>query len=508
MMRQEQFLGKLFEIGSAMVEDAPLDRIVNLVLATMELELGFRRGMLTIHNRKSGEIFIDSSFGLSEKEAARGKYRPGEGITGRVVSTGKPVVVPRVCEEPQFLNRTGARKDADEGNVSFLCVPIRMGREITGTLSADRSPEPGISLDNDLRYLSILAAVLSRHVYLHQLEHEEAEMEEENQRLQNALKEKFRPSNIVGHSKEMQIVFHLIEKIAPTQTTVLILGESGVGKELVAQAIHYASQRADKPFIKFNCAALPESIIESELFGHERGAFTGATSQRRGRFELADGGTIFLDEIGELSPSIQTKLLRVLQEHEFERVGGDKTIRVDIRVIAATNRDLRAEIQVGHFREDLFYRLYVFPITVPPLRERRSDIVPLADHFAGHFSTTSGKPVRRISEPAIELLMAYNWPGNVRELENVIERAVILSEDGVIHGYNLPPSLQTAESSGTASGGSLEESVGRFERELILETLKNSHGNLARTARSLGTTERVLGLRVKHYGINARKYRE
>ncbi|NTW48561.1 MAG: sigma 54-interacting transcriptional regulator, partial [Chlorobiales bacterium] len=316
-----------------------------------------------------------------------------------------------------------------------------------------------------------------------------------------------RPANIIGNSKPMRSVFKMIDKISKTNATVLILGESGVGKELVANAIHYKSRRANRPFIKFNCAALPESIIESELFGHERGAFTGAAAARKGRFELADGGTVFLDEVGELSLTIQAKLLRILQEREFERVGGSKTLKVDVRVIAATNRNLEENIQRGQFREDLYYRLNIFPITVPPLRERKADTLLLADYFVEKYNQINSKGVRRISTAAIDMLMRYHWPGNVRELENCIERAVILSEDSVIHGYHLPPTLQTAESSGTPYKGPLQQRLDAIEYEMIVEALKSTKGNMSKAAAELGLTDRIMGLRVKRFSIDFRNFR-
>jgi Nif-specific regulatory protein len=259
--------------------------------------------------------------------------------------------------------------------------------------------------------------------------------------------------------------------------------------------------------VRLNCAAIPESLAESELFGHEKGAFTGAERRRAGRFEEADGGTLFLDEVGELSLAVQAKLLRALQEGEFERVGGSETLRVDARIVAATNRDLAARVKEGAFREDLYYRLSVFPIQMPPLRERSSDILLLADYFVEKYSKRLGSPVRRISTPAIDALMAYHWPGNVRELENVIERAIILSDDGVIHAYHLPPSLQSPESSGTKYRGSLEERLAAVELELIVDALKDSRGNMAEAARALGVSERVMALRVKGRGIDFRLFR-
>lgn len=302
-------------------------------------------------------------------------------------------------------------------------------------------------------------------------------------------------------------MYDLIANVCKSDATVLITGESGVGKELVAHAIHYNSHRAGRPFVKVNCAALPETLIESELFGHEMGAFTGAVRERKGRFELAAGGTIFLDEIGDFSPSTQIKLLRVLQEREFERVGGSRTIKTDVRIVAATNRDLDALILEAKFRQDLYYRLNVFSIHVPPLRERKTDIPLLADYFVEKYSKLNRKKIQRISTPAIDMLMSYHWPGNVRELENCIERAVLLSEDEVIHGHHLPPTLQTAEATGTTHSGTLQEELDKVERELILDALKSSRGNMAKAARQLGLTERLMGLRVRKHDVDFRRFR-
>jgi Nif-specific regulatory protein len=259
--------------------------------------------------------------------------------------------------------------------------------------------------------------------------------------------------------------------------------------------------------VTVNCAALPESLIESELFGHEKGAFTGAERSKKGRFELADGGTLFLDEIGDLPPQTQVKLLRVLQEREFERVGGTETVKTNIRLIAATNKDLEAAMAAGEFREDLYYRLNVFSIFLPPLRERKADILLLAEHFLEKYEQEHGKRIRRISTPAIDMLMSYHFPGNVRELENAIERAVIVCDANVIHGHHLPPSLQTAEVTGTVTDLSLASAVEAFERDMIQDALKSTKGNIAAAARTLGSTERILGYKIKNYGIDAARFK-
>ena len=296
-------------------------------------------------------------------------------------------------------------------------------------------------------------------------------------------------------------------QVARSNTTVLIRGESGTGKEMIAHAIHSNSARGKKPFVKVSCAALPDSLIESELFGYERGAFTGAHGTKKGRFELAEGGTLFLDEIGDLNTSIQVKLLRVLQEREIERLGGTASIKINVRLIAATHQPLETLIDEGRFRADLYYRLAVFTIFAPPLRERKPDIMLLADHFLEKHAREHGKRIRRVSTPAIDMLTSYHWPGNVRELENTLERAVLVCDGGVIHGHHLPPTLQTAEASGTVPRISLSESVEAFERDLLQDALKSSRGNCARAARLLGTTERIVNYKVRKYRIDAERFR-
>ncbi len=506
--RELQELLLLFEVSQILDQSIELAEVVGPVLEAIARQMGMMRGTITLLNRQSGEIMIETAHGLSEVQKERGRYRPGEGITGQVVKTGKPAIVPHISDEPMFLDRTGARKRLQKTDISFICVPIKIGNEVIGALSADRLFEEGVSFEEDVRLLSIIASMIAQAVRLRQEAQEERQrLLEENARLQSELREKFRPSNIVGNSKVMRAVYDLISQVSPSEATVLVRGESGTGKELVAHAIHYNSPRADKPFVKVNCGALPESVVESELFGHERGAFTGAIATRKGRFELAHAGTIFLDEIGDLSPTTQIKLLRVLQEKEFERVGGSTTLKIDVRIIAATNRDLETLIAESLFRSDLYYRLNVFPIHVPPLRERKTDIPLLADYFIEKYSRANDKPVLRIATPAIDMLMSYHWPGNVRELENCIERAVLLSSDQVIHSHHLPPTLQTAEASGTGHFGTLDSTLTTVERDLIVDALKAAGGNKAKAARALGLTERIMGLRVRKYGIDPTRFR-
>jgi Nif-specific regulatory protein len=498
----------LYKISQVLASSEDLETSLSILLGVMQKRLKILRGAVTLYERGSETIFIHKSFGLTDREHSRGVYAPGEGITGEVVETGLPIIVPHLGDDARFLDRTQAHSDGAGMKASFFCVPIIHAKKVLGAISAERAYNSRDLLKQDMELVSTLGSMIAPAVELYLMENfDKVRLENENRRLQNVLKRRFKPGNIIGNSKPMQEIYGLIHKVAATKATVLVLGESGVGKELVAGAIHFNGATADGPFVVFNCAALPESIIESELFGHEKGSFTGAVAQRKGRFEMADGGTIFLDEVGELSLPMQAKLLRVLQQKTFERVGGSKPVRVDLRIIAATNRNLPEMIEKGLFREDLYYRLNVFPITIPPLRERSSDVILLADHFVTQSAEEMGKEVKRISTPALNMLMAYHWPGNVRELENVIERAVILSDDGVIHGYNLPPSLQTSTETGTTFGCGLEAKIQAVEYEMIVEALKTHNGNTTEAAKELGLTRRILGLRMERHAINYKDYR-
>jgi len=506
--REIRELSLLWEISQTLDRVLDLRETIGPVLRAMAKHMGMLRGTIALLNRDTGDITIEAAYGLSTSQVERGRYKLGEGVTGKVIETGRPAVVPRIGEEPLFLNRTGARKGLLKKNISFICAPIKIGNQTIGALSADRLFSEGVSLEEDVRLLSIIASMIAQAARLRQsAQADRQRLLEENLRLQEELKDRFRPANIIGNAKTMQAVYDQIAQVARTQTTVLLRGESGVGKELVAHAIHYNSDRAGRAFVKVNCAALPETLIESELFGHEKGAFTGAIAQRKGRFELAQGGTIFLDEIGDLSAHTQIRLLRVLQEKEFERVGGTETIKTDARIIAATNRNLEQMVEQGQFRQDLYYRLNVFPIHIPALKDRKTDIPLLADYFVEKYSHVHHKNIKRISTPAIDMLMSYHWPGNVRELENCIERAVLVSNDDVIHGHHLPPTLQTAEATGTLPPTSLQAALDNLEREMLLDALKSSRGNMAKAARSLGISERLMGLRVGKHGIDFRRFR-
>jgi len=497
----------LFEISRLLASPIDQRQVLAEVLDVLHGSLGMIRGTITLLSPDSRELMIDVAHNLPEPTRRAIRYGLGEGITGRVVQTGQPATVPRVSQEPRFLDRVHGRRERQE-EVSFICVPIAIDREVVGALSAERPFDPAASLEQDTRVLSVVASMIANDVKSRRDTAAAREaLEQENLRLRHELADRHRPENIIGNSRAMREVYSAIHQVAASNTTVLIRGESGTGKELVAHALHYLSPRADGPFVKVNCAALSENLLESELFGHEKGAFTGAVQARKGRIEEAEGGSLFLDEIGEFSPATQVKLLRVLQEREFERVGSNRSIKANVRIIVATNRDLEAAVETGEFRQDLYYRVNVFPIFLPPLRDRKDDILLLADFFVERYAATMHKDVRRISTPAINMMMAYHWPGNVRELENCIERAVLLSTDGVIHGYHLPPTLQTAEGSQTTHDGSLRAMVEAYERELICEALKSARGNGAQAARALRSTERILRYKMQKLGIAAAAYR-
>jgi Nif-specific regulatory protein len=502
MPREGDEISLLFDIARSLGSSDEPSVLLPPILKMMAQRMGLERGTLTIFNPESGEIFIECAHGLSIDEQSRGRYRPGEGVTGTVVQTGRPVVIPSVANEPTFLNKTKARaaKGVDH---SFMCVPVKNSAgEVIGTLSADRVFDSSADLNADIRFITIAATLISQAVERHQRWHiERSSLEEENRRLRAELIDTRSFDNMIGKSQAMKELYTMISLVAATDATAFILGESGVGKELVASSIHYNSKRAQKPFIKVNCGALPDTLIESELFGHEKGAFTGAIAKREGRFEAAEGGTIFLDEIGDVPLATQVKLLRVLQEHEYERLGSSKTVRCDVRIIAATNRPLESMIEAGTFRADLFYRLNVFPVKVPALRERKTDIIPIADHFAAKYAARFEKKIERISPAAIELLMAYAWPGNVRELENCIERAVVMSCDKVIRPQHLPMSMQMPSIKKVPAKGTLEAVIASVEKDLIMDALKASKGNMTKAAGALGVSERVMGLRVKAFGI-------
>ena len=507
MVRQEQHLELLNEITRAVTDSLDLRQSLTDVMEKFNRHLGMMRASIALLDPVTETLRIEYAHGLSQEEKAKGFYKIGEGVIGTVAQTGKPVVVSRIDKDPRFLNRTKSRGDLSKANLGFICVPIKLSNQIIGVLSADIPYRSSAGFDTDLRLLNIAASVIGQAVHLtRSIEEERSRFRDENIQLRHQLQERYAIEGVIGNSRKIREVLEQVLQVAASSTTVLIRGETGTGKELIAHAIHYNSPRAAHPFVKINCAAVPETLLESELFGYVKGAFTGATKSRKGRFEQADGGTLFLDEIGDLSPALQAKLLRALQFKEFEPLGTNETVKVDVRVLAATSKDLEEGLRRERFREDLYYRINVFPIFLPPIRDRKDDIVLLADHFLEKYSKGSGKPISRISTPAIDMLVSYHWPGNVRELENCMERAVLICQGDVIRAEHLPPSLQIAKSPGGSSPGSLPAAVENLEREMILEALKSTHGHQGRAGRVLGLTLRMLGYKIRKYGIDPKFY--
>ena len=492
----------LSDVARAFTNSLSLETTLKSLLKTLDTHLKLQRGTITLLNPETETINIEVAHGISLESKKFGTYKVGEGITGMVVQTGKEVVIPDIHKDPRFLAKTGTRPRTKGQRLAFFCVPIKLEGRTIGAISVDRKARTGDNFESNVHLLGIIASMVAQAVKLENLiVSDKRRLTVENERLRAELKKRFNIHNMVGTSNAMQEIYRLIEQVANSNATVIIRGESGTGKDLVAHAIHYNSLRADKPFVKINCTALPETLLESELFGHEKGAFTGANERKIGRFEMAHGGTIFLDEIGDFSINLQVKLLRAIQFREFERVGGTETIKTNVRIIVATNKDLEEEIKNGLFREDLYYRINVFPIFLPALRERKNDVMLMADTFLEKYANENNKDINRISTPAIEMLTSYHWPGNVRELENCFERAVLLCNDDVIRSEHLPPSLQMVKKSDNTGGRSLTETIENMEKEVIVDALKKNAGQQRNTAKELGVTERILGYKIKKYKI-------
>ncbi|MEX0886132.1 MAG: sigma 54-interacting transcriptional regulator [Phycisphaeraceae bacterium] len=549
MERAEQELDILEQISQILGGGLELSQVFQRAMSLVSERLGIERAALVILDRATDQLRTIAAVGLTPAEQERGQYAIGEGVTGRVLATGQPAVVPDIAKHPDFLNRTGARKLADPaagsssstvapagtgrgrggGATAFICVPIHDADERVGTISVDK-PFPGDEqLHADARLLKIIAGSFAQAIRIHNLiQLEKDQWLAENEQLKDNLRGKYQFDNIIGSSQAMLDVLATVSQVATSRATVLLLGETGCGKELIAKAIHFNSPRRDKPMVRVNCGALSPQLLESELFGHVHGAFTGAVKDKIGRFEAADQGTIFLDEVGTLDPQLQIKLLRVLQEREFERVGDHQTVQTDVRVIAATNLDLEEEVRKGNFREDLYYRLNVVTINLPPLRARREDIPRLIDHFLDRYNQENQRDLRKLSRDVLNTLLRYPWPGNVRELENAIERAVVLSTSEEFTDDLLPLQIRlfaqqtrsdTADESLEALSGRLASQaieqyhmyegqvydlvVHEIERQLIREALAYTDGVKIRAADFLGINRNTLNKKVKDLGIES-----
>lgn len=490
-------------------------------------QLGIERGRLVVLDDVTGQLRIEAAHGLRPEEIRRGIYNIGEGVTGQVFQTGEPRVIEDVRQDAHFLDRTGSLRGRAEA-YSFICLPILSENKPIGVLSADKPFVDHETLQNDVRILTIVTAMIAQTVCINWLAHyEKEELIDELAELRKQMGQRYQFSNIIGTSPPMLDVFRTIDQVARTRATVLLMGETGTGKEMIAKAIHYNSDRADRPFIRVNCGALSGQLLESELFGHVKGAFTGAIRDKVGRFEAANGGTLFLDEITTLDTPLQVKLLRVLQEREFERVGDHRTLACDVRIVAASNLDLENEVREKRFRDDLYYRLNVVAIRLPPLRERRGDVPALIDHFLDRYNAENGRTLRRMSRHLLQLLLRYSWPGNVRELENTVERAVVLSQGEDFTEDLLPLSIRTfAEQHKTAlrsvasddvvhrlvaetmdeaspghAGAIWEDLTVQMERALIEEALKRCDGIKIKAADYLGINRNTLNKKYKELGL-------
>jgi Nif-specific regulatory protein len=499
-------LSALLGASQALLGASDFKHGLQSVLETLSVSFGALASRVVLLNQETGEIDVEASSGRRLERAGPVRHGFRDRVVGDTVLNGKPIVVPVARPELRVPAQLSTRSSGQK--VTYIAVPIPYEGQTIGQLEVELEFTPNHDYERTVTFLSVVGAMIAQAMKVHRLiEADRQRLVEENAHLRLELHERYGFANIVGASRQMQDVYAQVAQVAKTNTTVLLRGESGTGKELIAHAIHHNSARAKKPFIKVSCAALPNDLIESELFGYEKGAFTGAHAPKKGRFELAEGGTLFLDEIGELNLATQVKLLRVLQAREFERLGGTQTIQTDIRLIAATNKDLEAAILGKGFREDLFYRLNVFAIFIPPLRDRKTDVLQLANYFLEKFATQHAKNVKRIATPAIDMLMAYHWPGNVRELENAIERAVVVCNEQVLHAHHLPPTLQTAEETGTVIEQSLEQATEAFEKDILQDALKSARGNRAKAARLLRTTGRVFNYKVRKYGIDWKRFK-
>ncbi|WP_142846890.1 nif-specific transcriptional activator NifA [Telmatospirillum sp. J64-1] len=529
----------IYEISKILSSSLHLEKTLRDVLNVLSSYLQMRHGMISLVG-DGGALDVVAASGLSPAAIRKMGGSLEKSAAGQVLSSGMPIVIPDLRDEPG-LQYEGWLDDTLDGEaISFIGVPIKTTDKPFGVLSIDRvfdAARKDVSYEADVRFLSMVANLIGQTVRMHQhVASERERLIEEQHRLQKALvvqreqaQQRVGLDNIIGVSRRMQDVYAEIHQIAPSRSTVLLRGESGTGKELIARAIHCLSTRKDGPFIKLNCAALPETLLESELFGHEKGAFTGATAERKGRFELANHGTLFLDEIGEISPSFQAKLLRVLQESEFERVGGNKTIRTDVRLIAATNRNLEAMVANGEFRADLYYRINVVPVFLPPLRERKEDIPMLVEHFIRRFNQENARHVN-VSEEAMQVLLNCYFPGNVRELENCVNRVATMSRGDVVRDVDLPcqrnlclsaqlwkhssntfrqpePALANIDERDEDAGDDLffEEGQGLTQRDRLLRAMEKAGWVQAKAARLLGLTPRQIGYALKKYNIEVKR---
>jgi Nif-specific regulatory protein len=476
--------------------------------------LGLNRGRVLLRDETTGELLVRFAYGLTDQEMGRGRFRPGEGITGRVFASGQTAIVQDIDADSGYLARTVHRSRLPQETVSYIAVPVIFDGRTAGVLGVHRIRGRQRSLSDDMQVLGIVATLIGQVLLINeQVSRKTARLEHENRELKFALERTVPAHGIIGESARVRNALRQIEQVSQTDATVLLTGESGTGKEIFARALHVYSPRRDAPFIKINCGAIPENLFESELFGHEKGAFTGAVTAKPGRFEQADRGTLFLDEVGDLPTPMQVKLLRVLQERTIERVGGRREIPVDVRIVAATHQNLQQLVATGRFRHDLYYRLHVIPIELPALRDRPEDIPHLTRYFLGQINQTYQRNVALTPE-ALDRLVAHPWPGNIRQLRNVLERVSLLADSaqitdaavaGVLAGEsgserNTPPAAPAPGDSGVRRYLSAHD----ISREQIESALLSQRGNKSRAAQALGLTLRQLNYRLQRMGLQAK----
>ncbi len=505
----ESQLAALFDVSRVLSQSLQLRETLRAVLRTLHEHGRMRLGMVSLLDHDSGDLLISAMHDDDAAPFEKVRYRPGEGVIGHILETNQGWILARVGDEPRFLDRL----NLFDAQLPFIGVPIRIGGDTAIGVLAVQPPGVDGLLEQRARFAEMVANLIGQAVLLSRsVEAERSALREERDNLRRRLKGNHGFNNIIGHTERMRTVFDQARQVAKWSTTVLLRGESGTGKELIANAVHYNSPRARGAFVKLNCAALPDNLLESELFGHEKGAFTGALNQRKGRFEQADGGSLFLDEIGEITPAFQAKLLRVLQEGEFERIGGGRTIKVDVRVIAATNRNLEQEVKDGLFREDLYYRLNVMPIMMPALRERIEDVPDLARFLIAKIAKQQQRELS-ITDGAVRALMHHDWPGNVRELENCMERAAVMSESGIIDrdvidltGLDLGALPDPVLSAGPAAGSIDINDPDLDERERVIAALEQAGWVQAKAARLLKMTPRQIAYRIQTLNIRVKQF--
>ncbi len=501
---RELKLRVLSAVSQIVAKALDLEQTLRDILRILSDTLSMKRATVTLFDPSNERLIISASHGLTEEEKQRGIYRLNEGVTGKIFQSNMPYYVPDIRKEPLFLNKTGSR-GIEKTKLAFVGVPISLHGKPLGVLNVDRLFGDEVAVDEDIEFLNVVATLIAQFINLNE---QVQTLRQENASLKYKVSKNADGLYIVGKSPAMLEVQRQIEKVAPTKATVLLLGESGTGKTLIARILHELSDRKAHPFIKVNCASIPENLLESELFGYEKGAFTGATGSKPGKFEEADNGTLFLDEIGELGMGLQAKLLRVLQEKEFERLGSNVTRKVDVRILAATNRDLGQLVREANFRPDLYYRLNVFPVQTPPLRDRKEDIVSLLSFFLNKVGKEYGRRMR-FTPQALEILSNYDWPGNVREMENLVERLVILAEEDRIDAPLITPYIDDGIEENSCplpqaqaiTESNRPSSLKELEKSEVLAALQRNDWIQSRAARDLGITPRQMGYRISKYNL-------